>query len=210
MTALGRGVRKPQAKLAGHLETLNRGMVMVARSRGRGNIIGAVTEWYGAALKQDARSLAQALDALKTFDRMVGGEERDEHLFDLLQEYLSAMERSLVIEKGMLTRRLLTQAFLFQLLARLGYRLETARSLATGEALQPDVRYGLSVAEGGVVEWEYTSIKRNITPIGTEAIKLLRLFFSQRLTSLAKVVATEATLAETQAGLDALIRWVTP
>jgi DNA repair protein RecO (recombination protein O) len=208
--ALGRGTRKPQAKLAGQLETLNIGMVMVARSKGRGNITGAVAEWYGVALKQNTLALTQVFDALKIFDRMVGGEERDVKLFDLVREYLEAIEQSLIESKDAVVRRLLTQAFLFQVFSRLGYRLETARSLATGEVLRVDQRYGLSVAEGGLVEWEYAVIKQGIVPMSTDAIKLLRLFFSQRLASLVKVRVKESTLAETQAGLDALTRWVAP
>ena len=208
--ALGRGTRKPAAKLAGQLETLNYGVVLVARSRGLGNITGAVAEWCGLALKQDVRSLTQVFDAMKIFDRMVGGEERDAGLFDLVREYLESMDRSILESRGMVARRVLTQAFLFQVFAKLGYRLETSRSLATGERLRSDQRYGLSVAEGGLVEWEYAAIKRDLVPIGNNGIKLLRLFFSQRLVSLVKVQVSDATLAETQSGLDALTRWIAP
>ncbi|MEI8103924.1 MAG: DNA repair protein RecO [Candidatus Moraniibacteriota bacterium] len=210
VSAVGRGVRKPSAKLAGQLETFNRGAVMVARSKGMGNITGAVSEWSGLALKGDADGLAMVFDAMKVFDRMVGGEERDAKLFDLVRDYLEAMELSIIEKKERTVRRILTQAFLFQVFARLGYRLETAVSLATGEPLRASERYGLSIAEGGLIEWEYAILKQGVIPIGNDAIKLLRLFFSQRLASLVKVRVNDAALAETQSGLDALTRWVAP
>jgi len=80
-----------------------------------------------------------------------------------------------------MTQRVLTQAFLFQVFARMGYRLDTSVSLVTGEALRADQRYGLSIAEGGLVEWEYVTVKQDIVPMSRDAIKLLRLFFSQKL-----------------------------
>lgn len=208
--ALGRGVRKPQAKLAGQLETFNRGAVMVARSKGMGNITGAVSEWYGSALKRDVDGLTRVFDAMKVFDRMVSGEECDVGLFDLVRDYLDAMEQAVIEGRERSVGHILTQAFLFQVFARLGYRLETGVSLVTGESLRAGQRYGLSIAEGGLIEWEYAILKQSVIPIGNDAIKLLRLFFSQRLASLVKVRVNDATLAETQAGLEALTRWVAP
>lgn len=207
---LGRGVRKPSAKLAGQLETFNCGAVMVARSKGMGNITGAVSEWSGMVLKSDVDGLAMVFDAMKIFDRMVSGEERDAELFDLMKDYLEAMELSIIEKKDPPVRQILTQAFLFQVFARLGYRLETGVSLATGESLRASERYGLSIAEGGLIEWEHAILKQDVIPIGNDAIKLLRLFFSQRLASLVKVRVNDTTLAETQASLNALTHWVAP
>lgn len=208
--AIARGARKPRAKLAGHLETFNRGSVMVARSRGIGTITSAVADWYGGRLKRDGGSLLAAVQAVGTFERLVDVGERDMALFDLLTEYLETVDG---LSDDADPRReeklvLTTQAFLFQTLDRLGYRIETARSVATGEPLRAGGRYAFSVASGGIVEVWSPDPAEQIVPVGENAVKLLRLFLAQPIRGLSRVRADGRVLSETRRVLDRLVGWI--
>ena len=207
VTAIGRGVRKPKAKLAGHLETLNRGSVVINRSRGLGNITGAVAEWYGIGIRREAFALGEAVETLRRFDRIIGLAERDEWLFDLLREYLESVDGQV----GKLDHPsvvLVSQAFLFRALGHLGYQFNATHSVATGESLRAGLRYGFSVAEGGMAEWDRIADRDRVVAVSENAIKLLRLYSTQRIGALARVRLSPSVIRETGTVLEALLRWI--
>lgn len=203
--AVARGVRKPRAKLAGHLETFNRGSVVVARSRGLGTVTSAVADWYGAALKSDAEALLPVSRSVAAFERLVDVGERDTGLFDLLGIFLESVDEA--ARTGDVARvPLVAQAFLFQTLDRLGYRIEVARSVATGEPLRPGGRYAFDFELGGIVPAAQSG--NHSVRLGEDAIKLLRLFLGQSLPSIRKVSVDPSVTAETQRVLDGMLRWI--
>lgn len=205
--AIARGVRKPRAKLAGHLETFNRGSIVVARSRGLGTITSAVADWYGEHLKSDSRALLEVARAVSVFERLVDVGERDGGLFGLLRSFLETADR--MVQSGESGRAmLLAQAFLFQVLGRLGYQIEVARSAVTGESLQSGCRYVFGFDAGGIVEAELSGTLQHTIPISENAIKLLRLFRSQSLVSIVKVRTDEVFIHETRRILDGLLGWI--
>lgn len=205
--AVAAGVRKPRAKLAGHLETLNRSAIMVARSRGLGKIASAVTEGYQGALKADLDILGRVLRAVRQFERFVDESVVDEGLYELLINFLDLMDR-LAGERAGERAKLIEQAFMFQLFDRLGYRLETSASVLSGETLHAGGRYAVSPDAGGVIERERGGETRYAFPISHDAIKLLRLFTTQRLQSLPRLGVEPAVLRETSQVLRAFTKWL--
>jgi DNA repair protein RecO len=85
---VAKGVRKPEAKLAGQLETLMQGLVIVVKGRGAGKIAGAVAEKSYLHVRHDLDTLKRVLEATSIFERLVGWEEKDLVLFELLSKYL--------------------------------------------------------------------------------------------------------------------------
>lgn len=203
--AVARGVRKAKAKLAGHLETLNRGSVVVMRSRGTGTITSAVADHYRISLKNNSVALSIVLGAVRMFERLVDVNERDEALFMILEDFLDTADRLVGAELADRTE-LLAQAFLFQTLGRLGYRIEAQRSVMTGVTLVAGGRYCFRFDEGGVAEYE--SGLSNAVLISENAIKLLRLFLGHSVRSLAKVQADGVVLAETRRILEGMLKWI--
>src|SRR3989344_412843 len=86
--ALAKGVRKSEAKLAGQLETLMQGLVIIIRGRGMGKIAGAVSENVFPSIRSDLEILKETLNTVDTFERLVDLEEPDKELFSLLFRYL--------------------------------------------------------------------------------------------------------------------------
>ena len=86
--AMGRGVRKQTAKLAGHLEPGTLSEVYVARARGMGQIASAIALDNFDNIKKDFEKLAEALKIFKFFARQFAEEEKDEKVFELLSGFL--------------------------------------------------------------------------------------------------------------------------
>lgn len=207
LQSIGRGIRKPQAKLAGHLETLNQSDVIVARRLGLGNIASAITEQYFLNIKSDEAMLKQVFDAIASFERLVDFEEKDEEMFGLLRSYLmtvNALEGEKKQEKG----RIVTQGFLFQLLSHLGYHLEMRRCAISGEALSSSSRYLFSPDIGGVIDARFGSHAQKVVSINENVIKLVRIFFQNKVSSLTRLQVKHEDLVCVEHVSRLFLQWI--
>lgn len=187
------GVRKPTAKLAGQLETLSFVGFTLVRSRGLGRVSGVIAEESFLHIRADYDTLRIAIDTLAAFDRLVGLEEPDATLFDMLLEYLSLLDG--LAEKGEGSRvALISEAFLVRLLDILGYRIQADACAVSGDRFFSGTRCFFSPEAGGIVAEAHAD--RHVVPIGENAVKLLRLFLGNRLTSIGKLRVGERDLAE--------------
>lgn len=196
VTAIAKGVRKPEAKLASSLETATLSEIMMARTRGTGRITGAVLEESYPALHQSSTLLHSVVRLLANIDRLVELEEKDEILFTLLSQYLAVADL-IAREKGSEIRaRLLNEAAYYQLFAHLGYELELGLCAHSGEALKQGERFCLSFEAGGVVKEIHAKDLRDRHPISENAIKTLRLIVRARFDQLSKIIVDEKILDE--------------
>ncbi len=196
ITAIAKGVRKAEAKLASSLETATQSEIMMARMRGTGRITGAVLEESYPALHQSPAILHSVVRFLSNIDRLVEPEEKDEALFAMLVQYLSTADE-IAREKGEERQaRLLTETAYYQLFAHLGYELELGLCAHSGEALKQGERFCLSFEAGGVVKEAYARGANDRHPISENAIKTLRIIIRARFDQLSKIIVDEKTLDE--------------
>lgn len=207
LQSIGRGIRKPQAKLAGHMETLNQTDVIVARRHGLGNIASAITEHYFLGIKSDESVLKQVFEAIDFFERLIDFEEKDEELFGLLRAYLMTVD-ALAHEGRKEKVALVTQGFLFQLLSSLGYHLEMRSCAVSGEMLSSSSRYYFSPEAGGVVDARYAGQVRRAVSISENAIKLIRIFFQSKLSSLSRLQVGREDLVCVGHVSRAFLQWI--
>lgn len=212
--AMGRGSRKPVAKLAGHLETLSLIDLSIARSRGRGNISSAVTENAFPNIRQSERLLRMALESVSMVDRLVGEDESDEELFLLLLEFLSSLDM-LSAESGVLTsgeyvhsEDILRLGFLWKFLSHIGFGIEANRCVVEGEALRAGERYAFSSDMGGIVCDAHRMLAKQTTSLDEDAVKLLRVLLSNRIASLRKLSVSQKTERLVSNALQSFIWWV--
>lgn len=178
------GVRKSEAKLASSLETLTLSDITIIRSRGIGRIAGAIAEETFPNLRSDLDTLLQALEAVRIFDSLVGLEEPDLAIFGLLHEYLALLDGLAENgEQGM--AGFVSEGFYMKLASELGYHLETSVCAASGGRLTPGDRCFFSPDAGGIV-LEANADRYSIT-VSENAVKILRIFFANRLPSLRKI-----------------------
>lgn len=205
--AVAKGVRKSEAKLAGQLETLMQGLVIVAKGRGTGRIAGAVAEKNFPFLRTDVDILARVLGAVSLFERLVEWDEPDADVFGLLALYLSLADD--FAKDGKKEKIfLLTEGFLFQLFARLGYGIETGICVVSGEKLVSGEQHFFSPSAGGVLLGVHSRQSPNAFAVSESAIKLMRLSLSGTLASLARVRVSPAELRELRLVTARFFEWI--
>jgi DNA repair protein RecO (recombination protein O) len=193
VTAIARGVRKPEAKLAGQLETLMLGGVIVAKGKGKGNVTGAIAEEYFPRFRTDEVLLPMAMEAVGTLERMLGEGEADEELFRLITSLLFTLEEC-AEGKEYAKARLFLEGFFFHLLSMLGYRIEAGRCAGGGEPLVQGQRHSFNPEIGGIVCESHRGSRS--LPVSENGVKLLRLFLSNSFESVGKICVGEGELAE--------------
>ncbi|MEK9151671.1 MAG: DNA repair protein RecO [Patescibacteria group bacterium] len=204
---VAKGVRKSEAKLAGQLETLMQGLVIVAKGRGTGRIAGAVAEKNFLHLRTDMDILKRVLETVSMFERLVEWDEPDAELFALLATYLTLAD-DLVRENKKEKVLLLTEGFWFQLFAHLGYEIETGVCAVSGERLKKGEQHFFSPSAGGILAGEHSRDRENAFPVSENAIKLIRLFLGNRLETLARVQAEPRELREARQIAMRFFRWI--
>ena len=204
---VAKGVRKPEAKLAGQLETLMQGLVIVVKGRGAGKIAGAVAEKNFLHLRNDLDILKRVLQSVSIFERLVGWEEKDVLLFDLLGRYLTLVD-TLARERKKDKVLLVTEGFLFQLFAHLGYEIETGNCVVSGEKLASGERHFFSPSAGGILRSEHAGAAPGALPVSESVIKLIRLFLRNTLETLPKVTVSDPDLREARQVAARFFQWI--
>ena len=205
--AIGKGVRKPEAKLASALETLSSADIMVVRTRGIGKVAGAVLERSFSHLRSDYGTLTQVLEAVSMLERMVDLEEEDRELFSLLLTFLETGEK-VMKEKKVEKIPLLVEAFYYKMLSHLGYELELARCTVTGEKLVAGEQFILSPSAGGVVTQTGTAEVRDGLAVSENVIKLLRLFYTQSIEKMEKISISPDDLRQLIRFRRLFLQWI--
>lgn len=204
---MAKGVRKPEAKLAGQLETLTQGLVIAVKGNGMGKIAGAVAENNFFHLRNDADILKRVLETVNIFERLIDFDEPDAQLFQLLAAYL-AISDDLAKEKQAEKVMLMAEGFLFQLFARLGYTIETGACVVSGKKLQGGEKHFFSPSAGGVLAGEHIHNTQNAFPVSESAIKLMRIFLSNKLESLTRVKVNEKEFREVRQAANLFFEWI--
>ncbi|GBE16629.1 DNA repair protein RecO [bacterium BMS3Abin15] len=146
--SIAQGVRKPQAKLAGHLENFVLADLTVIKKRGTGRITGSIVENNFNNLRNNLEALEYALKASDIFNNLVGMEERDEKIFNLLKQFLETLDKVSKDKKD--NGEVLFYGFVFKLLEFLGYKLEVGACVNCTSPLSSEGNY-FSAEKGGVV-----------------------------------------------------------
>lgn len=207
MQVVAKGVRKGDAKLAGQLENLMLSQLIIVKGRGAGKIAGAVAEKSFISLRSDIDILKRVLEVVSIFDRLVGLDQKDPELFHLLEDYLT-LANDLAKENKKAKILLLSEGFLFQLFAHLGYEIETGVCAVSGERLRVGENHFFSPSAGGVLSGEHTRGAAGAIPISENAIKLIRLFLRNKLEALSRIQVEDGELRETRRIASRFFQWI--
>jgi DNA repair protein RecO (recombination protein O) len=189
--AVARGVRRPSAKLAGHLEPATLSEVYVARSRGRGQITSAIALSDYSHIKKDFEKLAEVLKIFSFFLRVFSEEEKEEKIFGLLSEFLGALDG----EEFPGRENLLALGFWWKLFELLGQKPEVAKCVECSQTLKSGQRNYFSVEKGGITCALCFSTGKYL-PISDNQIKLIRIFLANSLRKIIKVKVSAKDIEE--------------
>ena len=204
--AVAKGIRKSGAKLASQLENGMRADVAVARTRGTGKITGALAEESYPNFRVRFGMLRTVLSSLDRFERLIQFDEPDQELYGTLIDFLEYSEKGARAEDEACVR-LLSAAFLFRTVARLGYGMEVRVSAVSGQKLTPHGRFFFSPAQGGVVLSSECD-QHPAIPISRNAIKLFRVFQEHPFSSVMKIRVSDHDIREIERVVRYLIEWI--
>ena len=208
ISAIARGVRKPKAKLAGHLENFYLVDLTVMKNRGMGNISSSIVENNFESIKGDFDSLIKVFDVSRTMSRLINDQERDAGVFFLFLEYLEVLNKiSNSKNCSIVTKNLVTQGFIFKLLDVLGYKLEFGRCVKCENKLSRDKNF-FDYSRGGIVCKQCSVSTNSIFPISENSIKIIRIFFKNRLDNLIKLKINYRESVELKQISEIFIKWI--
>lgn len=205
------GVRKSQSKLAGFLENFTLADITVAKKQGIGKITGSIMENNFTNLRKNLDALSGVFETLEIFDRLIGMEEKDGKIFNLLLEYLETMDEMVQSEKA----EIISQGFIFQLLNLLGYKIEASVCAYCSSPLSERENF-FSAKQGGTVcgRCAHATISgqggefKDLIKISNNVIKLIRIFFVNKLKSLPKLTVGKNEARELELISRLFLDWI--
>jgi DNA repair protein RecO (recombination protein O) len=182
--AVGRGVRKVSARLAGHLEPGTLSEVYIARSRGMGQITSAITLDEFEAIKNEFELLSNILEIFRFFGKNFSEDEKDERIFDLLAEFLGQWGNKEIQDSK---KKISLEAFWWKLFDLMGNRPETMKCAECNRSLVRGKDIFFSASKGGAICQSCKFVSQGLLPMSENQVKLLRIFLTNPLGKILKI-----------------------
>ena len=134
LSLIARGTKKEKSKLASHIEPLNLVDLMVIRGKGRNYVGSVIARESYLSLKDNLNNLHWAFSGLSWILRLTEEGEKDNRLFNLVVNYLKALNdtpSSFTKEEG----EILFSVFSLRMLAIFGYEPQTKTCLSCKKSL---------------------------------------------------------------------------
>ncbi len=199
-----RGVRRPQAKLAAHVEDFVVSEVEVVAGRGLDVLTGAFTTSSHTGLRERLGCLLLLSSVRSQFLHVIHDEQKDEAVYDLLLTLLGYLDG---VDDDV-QAHFLCIAFLVRLYKHLGYEMVLDRCALSGEALSvDDVLYFLP-AGGGVINALSARSRPEAQVMSHNALKALRLIYTQSFAHVHKLRLSHKDVRELERLVKDLYLWI--
>lgn len=204
--ALAKGVRKASAKLAGNLENFTLADISIVKNQGTGKITASIVENNFSNLKNNFEALSKAFENVKILSQLVQFEEKDEIIFNLLKEYLETLDR--FPENNTDKIETVSLGFIFKLLDALGYGLEVGQCVSCGNLLSSHKENYFSAESGGIICEGCFGGTERVSRISANAVKVIRIFFQNRIGPLVKLKIEAKDLRELKNISKEFLNWI--
>ena len=203
---LGKGVRRPNSKLAGLLEPITYAEFFVAKKKGLGKITSSIPICNFSKLKSDLESLKHIAYVFKALDKLLPDKEKEENVFILLLEYLNALE-AIAQDDAKRKKEILTLGALFKILKDLGYQIEVGKCMICERKLTPEQNY-FSYSRGGAICSQCGVKENNKIKIENDSIKFIRIFFKNNINNLKKISCSKEIAMNLWLIMDKFLSWI--
>jgi len=174
----GKAIRKNASKLRSGIDTFFTSEIEFIQGKNRKTLTDALALKKFNNITGDLGKFKIANGIGGILDSLISGEQKDEEIFDLLEE---SMERL----NGSDTRMLIYYYFLWNMLSLLGYHSEVQECAGCHEALTPQ-GLNFSSKEGGVI-CKNCSTHGSGQKINADIVKILRLILKKDWQTLSKL-----------------------
>jgi len=204
--AIGRGTRKPIAKLAGNLESLTQIEVFIHKTKGLGNISGAIPVNSFLGIKENIDALEEVLSISRILEKIILEEQKEDVIYSHFESFLNLAERS-IKKKKLIDFRFLKTSLLIKIFEKLGYRLEVDRCIECGNKLIPGENY-FDFSQGGIFCRTCKKGKVGGTAISDDLIKTIRIILNNKLESLVKLKLGERERNNLEKLVKTFYQWI--
>lgn len=166
--AIGKGVRKPRSRKAGHLEPFTCSNILLARGRSLFVLTQAEAVDTFNGLRDDLVLLAYASYIVELLDRFTFDEEENRGLYRLIKNTLRRLNRGDMPEVAV-------HYYEIRLLDHVGFRPKLFTCVACEEQIQAQNQY-FSASRGGVLCPSCGLDAPEARPVSMQALKFLRHF----------------------------------
>lgn len=203
---VGRGARKPLAKLAPHLEFCAEVDLLVVHGRSHETVAGVERKRSFVGLYDNLPKSLVAHHILQLVDLGTRERETDRFLYDEVKNFLIFLHKApeLTSERA----AFLLSAFALKLLAMLGYRPELGVCLQCREAIRAG-EFHWHALKGGVVCRACVGADNeqwfSARPLSDEVLKLMRFALSERFAELLRPRLSGEVLVEYHEAVEGLL-----
>ena len=166
--AIGKGLRKPRSRKAGHLEPFTHTILMLARGRDMWIVTQADTLDAYLSLRENLVRVGYAAYVVELLDRFTYEEGENQGLFRLLIDTLTRLNTEP-------SELLAVRYYEVRLLDLLGFRPQLFKCVSCGAVIQPEDQY-FSAAQGGVLCPRCGKGLQGAMPVSMASLRYLRHF----------------------------------
>ena len=207
ITALGKGTKRPNAKLSGNLEPVTYSQIFMAKNRGKGNITGAIGLNFFPNVKANFLALKSTFFVFGIFEKIISDQEGDPEIFQLLLGYLESLDK--ISAENVKENRfdILSLGFILKLLDNLGYRLEVERCASCGKKLSLGQNF-FDAKSGGILCPDCSRGSLGAMRVSDGAIKLMRIFLKNDPKNFSKIDASERDVDYLRKIITEELNWI--
>lgn len=198
MRAIAKGVRRPQSRLAPHLEILSQSRLILAKGRDLDVVTSAETVDAHWPLRTDLDAFGYASYLCELLNQMTEDNQESPQIYGLLSNSLR------LISEGV-SAFSVTRQYELALLSSLGYRPELYRCMGCGKEIAAEEN-ALSARQGGMICQDCRSADLSALPLSVNAQKFIRMLDRGQLAAAAQMTIDAATAAEIERAMLAYAR----
>ena len=205
--ALAKGVRKPNAKLAGNLESITKVEVFLAKSRGIGKITGVISLNNFSGIKENLDALEKVSYVFRLVNKLIVEQEPDEEAFLILKSFLNNLDALAKKKESLEKYDILTIGFVLKFLSIVGYHLEVERCVHCEGKLLPENNY-FSASQGGVLCEKCYKFENNRLKISADSIKTIRIILKNKLDGLVRLQISKLEISSLKKIIQEVLNWI--
>jgi len=172
---LGKAIRKIKSKLRSGAELFYLSETEFIQGKAHKTLTDAIVIDKFKNIRSDLERLKIAYQIAETADNLIGGQEKDEKIWNLLTEVFEKLNN---YKLQTINYPLIYHYFLWNLLSILGYQIGFYNCAVCQKKLVPQKLY-FNPEEGGIIDLEcFKKIKKG-EEVSPELVKILRLFIKK-------------------------------
>lgn len=167
---LGRAIRKIKSKLRGGAEVFYLSEIEFIQGKKRKTLTDAILLKKYPNIRSDIRKLAVAERVAGVLDKVVGGEEPDKDLWNLLEDFFGKLNDHSPVAAY--------YYFLWNFFSILGYKPELYKCSVCGKKISAGALY-FSFGEGGVICRECLKKAEKPDKVDSDTVKIVRIILNR-------------------------------